>query len=99
MTSWLLAALLAQSLDLTTSVVKLRQGGCHEANPAITSLGLTTGPRIMALKGGVVAAYTFTWGAERRRHPTAMKVDSTILLTSGLLSGIHNLSVNCRTHP
>ena len=95
MTGWLLAALLAQSLDITTSVVKLRQGGCHEANPTLTSVGLTTGPRILALKGGVVAAYTFTWGAERRRHPSLVTTESIVILTSGLVAGVHNLGIHC----
>jgi hypothetical protein len=93
-TALLLFMLSGQSLDLTSTWVKLNQG-CHEGNVILKPLHITTGPRIAVLKGGLMVGMTIGFEHHYQDHPKAEAVLMLVSGGAGFAAGAHNLTVNC----
>lgn len=82
---FLIAYITAQALDMTTTAIKLHQGGCQEGN-------WINAPTAYAVKSGSLGVAI----ALRGSHPTGVKVVSGIGIASGTYGTIHNLRTSCR---
>lgn len=84
----LLAMLLAQAGDLTTTAVGMSQG-CREANPALDHASIR---RIATVKvSAVTAEVTIAWGAKRKGHAGGAKAILTTGIGLGTFATVWNI--------
>lgn len=80
-----LAYLAAQSLDITTTIVRVHEG-CRE-NGLVKSAPAIVGFKI----GGVI-----TIASIRHPHPKMTLAPEIAGVASGIYGGVHNLGITCR---
>jgi hypothetical protein len=94
-TALLVILLSGTGLDLTSTLIKLHQG-CVEANPLLTSVHLTTGPRLAIFKGGMMVGLTIGFERLYPAHPKFERTLAAFAGGAGFVAGLHNLNTRCR---
>lgn len=77
----------AQSFDVGTTALKLREGGCHEAGWPSQHAWVIGG-----VKGAAVGGTIMLGRSGRKKTALAL---SMLGIVSGTIGGIHNMGVNC----
>ena len=94
MHAWIVAALLAGSFDLTTTLVNLHHG-CHEVSPMAVAMHVTTPVRITVVRGGAMVGISFFGNRLHDEHPTLANVVAGSMAAASTVAGVHNLRLQC----